>query len=140
MTPGKPRDTKVRCPECGHANCHHTQLVDLGLNEVFLNFVLDEAEKRYDNKLQKQPFVFGAAVAVGYYSREIAAYESLLKEAEALREALAMQHQWQQDIGVVKLMPGDHELNLSLEYSDSTMCEKTCEALARFDAWKEKNK
>jgi hypothetical protein len=50
-----------------------------------------------------------------------------------MAEALRMQHQWQQEIGVVKLMPGDHELNLSLEYSDSTMCEKTHAALAAYE-------
>lgn len=48
------------------------EYVELGLSDSFLTAILDEADKRYSNKLQKQPFVFGAAVAVGYYAKEIA--------------------------------------------------------------------
>lgn len=55
--------------------------------------------------------------------------DQLHTENKRLREALEMHHQWHQDVGVVKLVPGDIELNLSLEYTDSTLCEKTMEAL-----------
>lgn len=50
------------------------ELIDFALNPEFLTFILDEADRRYQSKLQKQPFVFGAAVTVGYYGREIKGY------------------------------------------------------------------
>ncbi len=54
-------------------------------------------------------------------------FGELIMERAKLRSVLAMHHQWHQDIGTV-IIDGD-ELNLSLEYSDSTMCEKTMEVL-----------
>lgn len=47
------------------------ELVKSGLSELFLIAMLDEGEKRYPNRLQRQAFIMGCATAVGYYSREI---------------------------------------------------------------------
>ena len=52
---------------------------------------------------------------------------------QELRQVLKTHHQWHQDIGVVKLVHGDGEeteLDLSAEFCDSDLCDKTMEALA----------
>ena len=54
-----------------------------------------------------------------------------------LVEALRQHHKWHQDIGVVKIHLDNGEwleLDLSLEYSDSGLCEDTCNTLSAYDA------
>lgn len=93
---------------------------------------LAEAYKRslpVDGTVEKFPWtIAGAAFCAGY----TACLEDEKVRTGKLVEALNMHHQWHQDIGAVTLDDGT-ELNLSLEYADSTMCEKTDEALARFE-------
>jgi hypothetical protein len=60
----------------------------------------------------------------------------LRAENERLREALIKHHQWHQETGVVQFFPDDdnpegYVLDLSLEYSDSSLCEQTIAALAK---------
>ncbi len=64
------------------------------------------------------------------WKKELVAEE---KKTKILRKVLERHHQWHQDIGAVKLIHDDGketELDLSLEYSDSSLCDETIEALA----------
>lgn len=65
------------------------------------------------------------------------ALPALLDAAERevnLRQALEAHHVWHQNIGTVQIEHAEgewHELDMSLEYSDSFLCEKTLAALAK---------
>jgi len=60
-------------------------------------------------------------------------YEQIKKYNLKLQQVIEQHHKWHQDIGIVKLIHEDGketELDLSLEYSDSSLCDETMEALA----------
>ena len=68
----------------------------------------------------------------GWLDRAEKEIKELKDENEKLRAVLKRHHQWHQDIGVVKLVHEDGketELDLSMEYSDSSLCDESIEAL-----------
>lgn len=50
-----------------------------GLDPKFLQAMLDQADRRYDNRLQKQPFIFGCAAAFGWYKRDLDVFQDMLE-------------------------------------------------------------
>ena len=76
-----------------------------------------------------------AAVALTELRTELAARtaecEALTKSNLELQSVLRLHHGWHAAIGTVKLGSNDTwaEVDLSLEYTDSTLCKRTLEAL-----------
>ena len=57
----------------------------------------------------------------------------LFQRVKKLKQVLSKHHQWHQDIGLVKLIhenSKETELDLSTEYSDSSLCDDTMDALS----------
>ena len=68
----------------------------------------------------------------GWQAATASAEAKFLPVIEKLVETLRQHHKWHQELGEVKIKLGNNEwleLDLSLEYSDSSLCEKTCECL-----------
>ena len=81
-----------------------------------------------------------AATAVTEYYREhvIAKVED---ENKRLREALVLHHKWHCEVGTMGLPDGSGgfiEMDMSLEYSDSSMCLSTCKALEATNKYAER--
>lgn len=88
--------------------------------------------ERLEDYVERNDYIGGWRNRTTAAEAEVADLRAKLAKAV---EALRAHHDWHQQIGVV-LFPAEEgqteptEINLSVEYADSTLCEQTCAALA----------